>query len=109
MGSADYLKLGDWNIYCDRCGRKLKASQAKQTWQGYYVCPQHWEPRHPQDFVRSIAEHPAPAFVRNPPDVYIEVGEGIILEDSTDDMIFDVGVDIDYILEEDGDWLIVED
>ena len=67
IGSADYLALGDWNARCDRCGKKMKGSQLKRTWQGYYVCPEHWEPRQPQDFVRGITEHPTPPFVRDPP------------------------------------------
>lgn len=59
MGRADYLKLGDWNAACYECGRKRKASELKKHWRGYYVCPEHWEPRHPQDFVKpSTPEQP---------------------------------------------------
>jgi hypothetical protein len=58
MGRADYLSLGDWNAACFQCGRKRKASTMKKHWQGYYVCPEHWEPRHPQDFVRGVKEVP---------------------------------------------------
>lgn len=67
IGSADYLVVGDWNARCDRCGKKMKGSQLMTTWQGYKVCPEHWEPRQPQDFVRGITEHPTPPFVRDPP------------------------------------------
>lgn len=59
MGRADYLSLGDWNAVCFRCGRKRKASTMKKQWQGFYVCPEHWEPRHPQDFVRGVKENPS--------------------------------------------------
>lgn len=59
MGRADYLSLGDWNASCFQCGRKRKASTMKKHWQGYYVCPEHWEPRHPQDFVRGVKENPS--------------------------------------------------
>jgi len=53
MGKADFLKRGDWNAICDRCGEKRKASDLKKTWDGYYVCPEKcWELRHPQDFLR---------------------------------------------------------
>lgn len=71
MGKADYLALGDWNVMCYQCGRKQKASTMKKHWQGYYVCPEHWEPRHPQDFVRNTIDNmtapwsqplPAPIF-----------------------------------------------
>lgn len=55
-GRADYLELGDWNAVCFECGRKRKASMLVRHWQGYYVCPEHWEPRHPQDFVKNVAD-----------------------------------------------------
>lgn len=73
MGSADYLKLGSWNARCDRCGAKRKGDELQKTWDGLWVCPEHWEPRQSQDFVRSVEEHPAPPFVRNPPDVVIGI------------------------------------
>lgn len=44
---------GDNWIICDRCGFACKGSQAKSTWDGLVVCPEDWEPRHEQDFVRS--------------------------------------------------------
>lgn len=71
MGRADYFKLGDWNALCDYCGFKFKGSELKKTWQGYWACPKDWEPRQPQDFARSIAEHPTPPFVRHPADVIL--------------------------------------
>lgn len=62
MGRADYLKLGDNNAICFECGRKRKASELKKHWQGYYICEEHWEPRHPQDYVKAIQEKPTPAW-----------------------------------------------
>ena len=56
MGRADYYAPGDWNAVCYECGRKRKASTMLRYWQGYYVCPEHWETRQPQDFVRSIPD-----------------------------------------------------
>ena len=57
MGSADYYKKGDWNVICDQCGRKRKASECRLTWENYFVCADTcWQPRHPQDFVHSIAD-----------------------------------------------------
>jgi len=55
-GRADYLELGDWNAACWQCGRKRKASTLIKHWQGYWVCPEHWEQRQPQDFVRSVPD-----------------------------------------------------
>lgn len=71
-GRADFLALGDWNVVCWQCGRKRKASYMKRHWQGYYVCPEHWEPRQEQDFVRAIAEKQTPPWVQPmPAAVYI--------------------------------------
>ena len=66
-GRADYLELGDWNAVCYECGRKRKASQLKKHWQGYYVCPEHWEPRQPQDFVRSVPDVQTPPWTQPMP------------------------------------------
>lgn len=107
MGQADYLSVGDWNVRCDRCGKKIKGSEARRTWQNYYVCPEHWEPRQPQDFVRSIVEHPTPAFVRNPPDTYLSTPEAIITE--VDDSFLDNPWDFNYLLAENGLYFQTED
>lgn len=63
-GRADYLELGDWNAACSMCGRKRKASTMVQNWQGLWRCPEHNEPRQPQDFVRGIADIQTPAWVQ---------------------------------------------
>lgn len=73
MSGEDYLKLGDWNAACSMCGRKRKASELVRNWQGMYRCPEHNEPRHPQDFVRGISENMAPPFVQPQVDVYVYV------------------------------------
>lgn len=107
MGQADYLRLGDWNARCDRCGKKVKGSELRQMWNGLQVCAEHWEPRQPQDFVRSIQEHPTPPFVRNPPDTVIPIVEALILEGPDSAMLF---LEQEYILSEAGgdDYLISE-
>jgi len=57
----DTFVPGDHNAICFECGRKRKASELVKHWQGYHVCPEHWEPRHNQDFVRGVPEEkPAP-------------------------------------------------
>lgn len=43
---------GNHWVVCDRCGFDIRASEARETWDGLVVCPEDWEPRHPQDFVR---------------------------------------------------------
>lgn len=66
-GKADYLALGDYNAVCYQCGRKFKASTLKRHWQGYYVCPEHWEPRQPQDFARAVPENITPPWTQPMP------------------------------------------
>lgn len=73
MGRADYFALGDWNAVCDHCGSKRKGSTLRKQWNGLWACPEHWEPRQPQDFVKAVPEHPAPPFVRSPADLSISV------------------------------------
>ena len=60
-GKRDYLKIGDYNAYCDVCGFKFKASELKDRWDGYKVCEKDYEPRHPQDFVRGVEPYPQPS------------------------------------------------
>jgi hypothetical protein len=72
-GQADYLELGDWNAVCSMCGRKFKASQLQKHWQGMWRCPDHWEPRHPQDFVRAVPDVQTPPWTQaQPADVFAE-------------------------------------
>jgi len=52
MGGWTY-DSGQWNVYCDVCKRKIKAGEAKHRWDGFIVCPDDWEPRQPQDFVKA--------------------------------------------------------
>lgn len=52
-----YYKPGDYNAICYECGRVRKASELRKHWQGYFVCSEHWEPRHPQDFVRGVVDN----------------------------------------------------
>jgi hypothetical protein len=58
MGHADYLRNGDYNAICDRCGCKFKFSQLKLEWDGLYVCTANgcWEPRQPQDYVKGVRD-----------------------------------------------------
>lgn len=41
------LSLGDWNALCDVCGFKFKSCDLKKRWDGYMVCKEDWEPKHP--------------------------------------------------------------
>lgn len=66
-GRADYLLLGDWNTVCYQCGRKRKASMLVRNWQGFYACPEHNEPRQPQDFVRAMPDAQTPPWTQPMP------------------------------------------
>lgn len=51
-----YYKAGDNNAICDRCGFEYKASKLKKTWDGLWVCKKDFELRHPQEFLKGIAD-----------------------------------------------------
>lgn len=50
---------GSYNVICDRCGFKVKASQTREEWNGLRVCKTHWEPRHPQDKIKPAVDRQA--------------------------------------------------
>lgn len=72
-GPADHFVLGDWNVTCSMCGRKLKASEAVKNWQGMYRHPKCNEPRNPQDFVRGVPDIQTPAYVQPQQDTDIQI------------------------------------
>lgn len=51
--AKNYYVSGSWNLICDVCSKKIKAHDAKQRWDGLVVCPDDFEHRHPQDFVKA--------------------------------------------------------
>ena len=65
MGYFSRWDRGDWDAICDVCGRKFKASKLKMRWDGIMACPQDWEPRQPQDFVRGVADPQLVPWVRD--------------------------------------------
>ena len=68
MGQSNYFKPGDWNAVCSMCGRQNKASELVKNWQGMYRCPEHNEPRHPQDFVRAVPDIQTPPWTQPEPE-----------------------------------------
>lgn len=60
----NYYKSGDWNVTCDVCSRKIKASESKRRWDGFIVCADDFEMRHPQDFVRARQDKISVPFMR---------------------------------------------
>lgn len=59
---------GEWNVTCDVCSKKIKAHEAKQRWDGFIVCPDDFEHRHPQDFVKAHSDKISVPFVRPIPE-----------------------------------------
>lgn len=59
MPQLTYYVAGDYNAQCDNCGRGFKFSALKKRWDNAWTCPDCWEPRHPQDFVRAVRDNPS--------------------------------------------------
>lgn len=69
----NYFASGGWNLICDSCGKKIKASEAKQRWDGLIVCPDDFEMRQPQDFVKARSDKITVPFSRpRPTDLFVE-------------------------------------
>ena len=58
---------GNWKADCDVCGRTYKASELQMRWDGLMCCPQDWEIRQPQDFVRGVADNQLAPWTRPEP------------------------------------------
>lgn len=68
----NYYVSGSHNLICDVCCKKIKASEAKQMWNGLIVCPEDFEMRQPQDFVKARQDKITVPFTRpRPTDVFI--------------------------------------
>jgi len=66
-------KRGKWLAICDVCGFEHYNTELKKRWDGLMVCKDDWEPRHPQDFVRSVKESTIPWSRPEPADVFVSV------------------------------------
>lgn len=63
----NHFLSGQWNLICDVCGKKYKASDAKKRWDGFIVCPSDYETRQPQDFVKAKPDKISVPFTRPEP------------------------------------------
>lgn len=63
MAKNTYVS-GQFNLYCDSCGKKIKAGEAKKRWDGLIVCPDDYEERQPQDFVKAKLDRITVPFAR---------------------------------------------
>jgi hypothetical protein len=67
---------GQWNVICQVCGKKIKANESKHRWDGFIVCEEDYETRHPQDFVKAKVDKISVPFVSPPlPVVFIDDGD----------------------------------
>lgn len=110
-------KSGDPWCNCDICGFSFRNSQLKENHDGYHVCSECYESRHPQEYLRTEPDNIIPGcgedsdeFLDEPFDTSYrtEIPEGtfvelfgILLEDT-------VGDD-DLILLEGGGLILLED
>ena len=67
LGSKDHAVLGNFNAMCDVCGFKFKGSELRRRWDGFMVCSQDYEQRHPQDLIRSIPDRQSIPWARPAP------------------------------------------
>lgn len=71
---------GSWWIICDSCAKKIRSEETFHRWDGFVVCGNCFEERHPQDFIRARVDKITVPFTRpRGEDVFVEftVGEGI--------------------------------
>ena len=64
MAYKPRYEKGDWKANCDSCDRIFKASDLKKRWDGLRVCPDDFEERPAQDFVRGKPDIQIPPWVR---------------------------------------------
>ena len=70
----NYFISGEWNLTCDVCSKKIKAHEAKQRWDGFIVCGDCFENRHPQDFVKTRQDKISVPFSRPiPQEIFVVV------------------------------------
>lgn len=58
---------GDHWVVCDICGIEYRESEMKLTWDKLVLCPEDYDPRHPQDFVRGVTDDIAAKGLVRPP------------------------------------------
>jgi hypothetical protein len=50
---SDTFSAGSTNTIDDETGQKVKMSEVRKRWDGYYVTNENWEERQPQDFPKT--------------------------------------------------------
>lgn len=65
MTSNRSNKTGDYLVQCDRSGFICNRSDCRTTWDNKLVRWDFWEPRHPQDILRTKADNQSVPDARN--------------------------------------------
>lgn len=56
MPRHDWYEMGQWLFCCDQCGLVYKSGLGLLRWDNAIVCPNCFEERQPQDFVRGVPD-----------------------------------------------------
>lgn len=66
---------GNHWVICDRCEGTVRKSKVQKEWTGLVVCPECFEPRHTQEYVRGKPEkiHADYPIRPEPEEVYVDV------------------------------------
>ncbi len=73
---ANFYKKGTNNVESDRSGFKLKATDCRMEWNGFFVGKDEWEERNAQDFLRGFPDRQQAAISRpGTGDVFLELNE----------------------------------
>lgn len=51
---------GIGNTICDVCGFQFKTNELRKRWDGFLVCDDDFETRHPQELIRVHGKDPTP-------------------------------------------------
>lgn len=55
---------GTWRAICDSCGFEFPSDELRQRWDGFMVCKEDFETKHPQLDIRIKPERVAPPWTR---------------------------------------------
>lgn len=67
MSYKPHWKRGQWKAICDVCGKMFHSGQLRQRWDGFIVCKDDYESRHPMDFLRGVKEEIGTEWARKEP------------------------------------------
>jgi hypothetical protein len=71
---VSYEKGGAWGM-CPRCGFDKRLRTFRQEWNGLRVCPECYDPKHPQLSVRGKADDQSLPFASpEPAETYLDPG-----------------------------------